>query len=484
MNSHNFGRILVNGNPTWKVRILLTFSLLTSNFRLTLLWLFACLLLIYAGDIGRGFIADDFGWIYFSRIRSAADAWTLLVEGAPGFYRPLVALSFGVNERLFGLSPMAFAVTNLCMACAIMMGIVLLATRLGFPAVGGVFAAALWSLNFHGIGMALMWVSGRTSLLATLFAVFGAVAFVTGRSVVAGWLTFGALLSKEEPVLLPVIFALWRWVDARTENQAAARRIPAILRATWPSFAALAAYAVLRSRTEAFTPATAPSFYRLSAAPDVIVPNALQYLDRSLTFTAAVLLLGIVAFSRRWPRMTPLEWRTCVKGFVWLALGFAVTIMLPVRSSLYVVFPTIGSALIGLAAGSAVWRSVPDRRRRSAIVALCALPLLLWPIHYLRHQPTKEQAMLSTRVVARIRTGLAARPDAQRVVVYDDPLARPTVVSAFGGALAQAVELATGRAVPVEVTPLGSERSVPQAGPPSGTLEFRLQNGDLVPLDR
>jgi hypothetical protein len=216
----------------------------------------------------------------------------------------------------------------------------------------------------------------------------------------------------------------------------------------------------------------------------VIVPNTLQYLDRSLTFTAAVVLLGILVFSRHWPRLTALEWRTCVKGFAWLALGFAVTIMIPARSSLYVVFPTIGSALIGLAAGSAVWRSVPDRRRRSAIVALCALPLLLWPIHWLRHQPTKQQAILSSRVVARRRTGLAARPDAQRIVVYDDPQARPTVVSVFGGALPQAVELATGRAVPVEVTPLGSDRSLPQAGPRSGTLEFRIQNGDLVPLDR
>ena len=97
-------------------------------------------------------------------------------------------------------------------------------------------------------------------------------------------------MSKEEPILLPVIFALWLWIDRRP--------LGAIVRSTWPSFVALGAYLALRARTDAFTPATAPSFYRLSASPDVLLPNALSYLDRSMTFTAAVLLLGLIAFGR------------------------------------------------------------------------------------------------------------------------------------------------------------------------------------------
>ena len=299
-----------------------------------MLWLVVCILLTYAPDIGRGFVADDFGWISFSRIDSFAGAWTLLVEGAPGFYRPIVALSFGLNELLFGMSPAGYALTNLAMAFAIVIGLVWLGTSLRLPAVAGVFGAGLWVLNFHGISSALIWISGRTSLLTTLFAVFGAVALVRGRSIWAGWLTFASLMSKEEPILLPVIFALWLWIDRRP--------LGAIVQSTWPSFVALGAYLALRARTDAFTPATAPSFYRLSASPDVILPNALSYLDRSMTFTAAVLLLGLIAFGRL--RATPLEteWRTAAKGAVWLVLGFAVTILIPVRSSLYVVFPTVG----------------------------------------------------------------------------------------------------------------------------------------------
>lgn len=435
-----------------------------------------CLLLTYTPNVGRGFVADDFGWIYFSRLRRVSDVRTLLVEGAPGFYRPLVALSFGVNEWLFGLSPMAYAVTNLLMAIGIIVGIVRLATALGFRATAGVFGAGLWALNFHGVGMALMWVSGRTSLLTTIFAVFAADALVRQRTLWAGWLTLAALLSKEEPIMLPVIFATWMWIDRWP--------LASIVRATWPSFAALAAYLALRARTDAFTPATAPSFYRLSASLDVIVPNALQYLDRSMTFTAAVLLLGLIGFARQRPPLGPVAWRTIVKGGAWLALGFAVTILVPVRSSLYVVFPTVGSALIGMSVGEAIWRSIPARRQRLALIALLLLPIFVLPIHWLRHQGTKQQALLSARIVARIRSAVVSQPDITRIVVLDDPQARPTVASAFGAELPRAVELATGRALPTELIALGPSRSIPDRARAAGTLAFVLENGSLVLLDR
>jgi hypothetical protein len=448
-------------------------------------WLFTCLLLAYGLDVGHGFIADDFGWIYFSRIRSLADAWTLLVDGTPGFYRPLVGLSFGLNEMVFGLSPAAFAATNLALAAGIIAGIVGLARALGWPAVAGVFGAALWALNFHGISMALVWVSGRTSLLTTICAVWAGVAHLRGHGLWAGWLTLGALLSKEEPVLLPVVFAAWTWLDTRvTGERSAARTIRTVVRATWPSFAALAVYFAMRARTDAFTPATAPSFYKLSASPGVLIPNTLQYLDRSLTFTAAVLLLGFLIFSRRRVRLAPLERQTLARGVAWLVLGFGVTIMIPVRSSLYVVFPTIGSALMGMAAGAAVWRSIPASRLRAALIALVILPIVLLPIHWARHRTTRQQAVLSSRVLARIGSAVSLAPDASRIVVVDDPQARPSVASAFGAELARAVELATGRALAAAIITRDPSGLLPASVYEPGTLAFVLDNGDIIPLGR
>jgi hypothetical protein len=438
-----------------------------------LVWLVVCVLLTYGPSAGRGFVADDFGWIYFSRIDSAATPWRLLVEGAPGFYRPLVALSFGLDELLYGLSPAGYAITNLVMALAIVAGIIRVGVLLRLAPVAAVFGAGLWILNFHGISTALLWISGRTSLLTTMFAVFAAVALVRGRSLWAGGLALASLMSKEEPVMLPAIFALWLWIDRRP--------ILAIVRMTWPSFAALAIYLALRARTAAFTPATAPSFYRLSASPDVLLPNALSYLDRSLTFVAAVLALGLLVFARVRSGVAESERQAALKGLVWLVLGFAVTIMIPVRSSLYVVFPTVGSALIGMAAGSWLWRTIPQPRRRYAAAAVFALPLAVLPIHWLRHQTTKRQGMLSSRVLEEVRTASRAPAGIARVVVLDDAGARVNAASAFGAELPRAVELVVGKPVPVEL--IGSQEpraASDHAASGQDTLVLRVQDGTVT----
>ena len=444
----------------------------TVSFRRAVIWLVLCVVLTYAPDIGRGFVADDFGWIFFSRIDSIATAWKLLLEGAPGFYRPIVALSFGVNEMLFGMNAPAYAIANLAMAFAIVGAIVWLGRLLGLPAIAGVFGAGLWILNFHGISSTLIWISGRTSLLATLFAVFGAIALVRGRSLWAGWLTLVSLMSKEEPVMLPAVFAMWLWTDRRP--------LVEVVRATWPSFAALGVYLALRARTEAFTSATAPAFYRLSVSPDVLLPNALAYLDRSMTFTAAVLLLGLLAFARIRTNPLELERRAAAKGAVWLVLGFAVTIMVPVRSSLYVVFPTIGSALIGMAVGSWVWRSIPEPRHRPAVVAIFVLPLLLLPIHWLRHQTTKRQAMLSTQLLETLQSAIAQSPGTIRIVVLDDEPGNVTAASAFGAELPRAVELVAGKPLQVELVAPNQAEGAGHYLRAAGTIVLRVDEGSAT----
>ncbi|MBM3771113.1 MAG: hypothetical protein FJW27_07465 [Acidimicrobiia bacterium] len=114
---------------------------------------------------------------------------------------------------------------------------------------------------------------------------------------------------------------------------------------TWPSGAALGVYLVLRANTAALTPATAPSYYALSASPDVLVPNVLEYADRSLTFAAAALLLGLLVLVRQKPSA---EWfgeqerGVALKGCVWLVLAHALPALVPVRSDLYACLPAVG----------------------------------------------------------------------------------------------------------------------------------------------
>jgi hypothetical protein len=132
-------------------------------------WLGACFGLIYLGDIGHGFVKDDFSWILHSRIGSGEDLWRVLTDAPLGFYRPLVGLSFSLDYLLFDLAPLAYALTNLGLVIGISIALVLLAKRLGLDQETAIVAAGLWLFNVHGINMSLMWISGRTSLLATLW---------------------------------------------------------------------------------------------------------------------------------------------------------------------------------------------------------------------------------------------------------------------------------------------------------------------------
>lgn len=163
--------------------------------------LVAALLAIYGPGIGRGFIKDDFVWIAQNRTEGPADLLVPFLQ-APDFYRPVVALSFAADWRLFGVEPLGYGLTNLALLLAAAVALGRLAVALGLPRGGAFAAAAVWSLNFHGINMALLWISGRTSLLATLFALLAAGAFVRQRPQAAGWALL-AMLSKEEAVLLP-----------------------------------------------------------------------------------------------------------------------------------------------------------------------------------------------------------------------------------------------------------------------------------------
>jgi len=184
-------------------------------------WLLICLALAYVPDMGHGFIADDFGWILHSRVRGPGDLARLFTTAPMGFYRPVVSLSFLLNEPMAGLTSIAYGLVNLALVLAVAGAIVTLCQVLGLGGGYGLFAAGVWTFNIHGVGMALTWISGRTSLLATLFAVLAAIAFTRQRRGMAGLWTGLAVLSKEEPILLPMVFIVWTAVERQPSRTVA-----------------------------------------------------------------------------------------------------------------------------------------------------------------------------------------------------------------------------------------------------------------------
>lgn len=241
----------------------------------------------------------------------------------------------------------------------------------------------------------------------------------------------------------------------------------------WPLFAALAIYLVLRLQSGAFWPATAPSYYQLTIQPSILFSNALEYLDRGATWPAAVALL--VAFAARTrPILAPGERRILALGALWFAFGYAITVSVPVRSSLYAVFPSIGACIAVAAVVAAIIRQQPGRALRTLAVA-SVIPLLLVPVYRARNVRLVAPADLSATVLRDVERAATPFPAGVRLVLIDDPAARFTLDAAFGGLLPDALALTLGDQFEGEILGAGDVSKVRR----DGALVLALRDGRL-----
>ena len=105
-----------------------------------------------------------------------------------GFYRPMVTLTFSADFALFDLHAFGYALTNFLILASCVWAVRRFNQAIGLDWVTATVACALWALNFHGIGGALLWISGRTSLLVTLFALVCMTSWVHRQYLAtAGW---------------------------------------------------------------------------------------------------------------------------------------------------------------------------------------------------------------------------------------------------------------------------------------------------------
>jgi hypothetical protein len=436
----------------------------------------ACLGASYLADLGRGFIKDDFAWIEAGRFSGPGGLLELFGRDL-GFYRPMVALSFGLDERLFGLDPYAFGATNLLLVllCAVALGTA--ARSLGLSTPAALSAAMLWSFNPHGIGGAVMWISGRTSLLALLFALLATWAWSRGRWLLAVPAYALALLSKEEAALLPLVLAVWGAVLGEGERPERARRFALTLLAFSP---ALVLYAALRSRTAAFLPWSAPEYYAPTTSAGALLRNVLEYLDRTSTFVVAGLLVATaVAWAR--PRLARRERQWLVLGAAWVAGGLATTVALPVRSSLYAVYPSAGAALAAGAVLGALWRDAPAVARRRLAVAAVLVPLVMLPVQRSRNVRMVRHGELSARVVSLVQEHRRALRRGSTLALADDPAQRVNLANTFGTLMDVAARV-VARVPPgrVRIEPDPATGGYLPYGAPA--LRYRLEGAELRPV--
>lgn len=437
----------------------------------------AAFLLIYVPDVGHGFISDDFSWIKGSRF-AGWEGLLGLFRTHNGFYRPLVSLSFAANERLLGLRPLGYGLTNLGLALGCAAAIVALARGLGMAKGAGLLAACLWMLNPHGIGMSVLWISGRTSLLLTLFSLLAAHEAVKGRQKSAAAFCLLALFSKEEAVLLPAVLMLWAGWRANGAADFDARRA---FRRTWPLFLSLATYLALRSTTGAYLPTTAPPFYRPSLEPWLLLRNVLEYTDRACTFPLAAALL-LSALTARRPRLGAMERRWLEMGLLWLIGGYGLTVFLPVRSSLYACLPSVGPVLAAAAVSTAVWAAASEQGRRRALAAAALIPFLVIPIYRARNVRWVTPAEVSSHVIEGLGEGV---PPGLALVLRDE---NGLIARAFGTLVEEALRMALDRPglhvwlePPPSLWPYSGLHPVAEGEP---AVVFELKGGRLGPASR
>jgi len=405
---------------------------------------FVVFLAVYAPAVGLGFISDDFGWIEHSRVTSFHDIVRFL-SVAPGFYRPLVSLSFAANYALFGTHALGYGWTNLALAVLDAVLLSRLARAAAVGQAGAAAAAAVWLLNFHGIGMALLWISGRTALILVACALVAITGVIRG-SILAAVLGFAAaLLSKEEAVVLPLIAAAA--ISLGIGHRYSRRELAALGAA---ALALLAGYVLLRTSAGAMTPWTAPSYYRFTFAPAALARNALEYADRTATFAAAVALVGFVIM---WPRTVHVNRRLLLFALAWCVAALVPTIAIPSRSSLYACFPSIGAALACGHLLERCWESCRRRRPVWALAAMATIPVMCLPVYLARTQRWTELAVFSSNVLEDLAPHVRTWPDRTTLVLVDDRSVRTNLDSAFGSLITDAVSLRMKRDVNVWVEP-------------------------------
>ncbi len=219
-------------------------------WRLPLPWLLFALVLAAWWPIHPWWQSDDFIALHYSanlgRALSDFTGNQYGLEGVVWFYRPLITLSFAIEQLVAGgpapfLAHLANAIGHALCAC---LAGVLAARYLG--GVRGFFAGLLWGLSPTST-TAVMWAVGRVDVFSGCFVLLAIVLGLRALDRGARTIGIGAVIAsvlafccKESALVLPGLMALAAFGAARP-----GRRVAHAVR-TWPVFALTGGYLVLR----------------------------------------------------------------------------------------------------------------------------------------------------------------------------------------------------------------------------------------------
>lgn len=283
-------------------------------------WLLPVLLTlaVYAEVIQGGFVWDDHTLIesqaLVQHVGPLPDYFTRMFWSDPdavssGYYRPLVTLSYALEQQLWDGAAAGFHLTNLLLHLVVVVLVYLLARRGGASPRAASLAAAVFGV-FPRLSESVAWVSGRTDVMATGFVLAALLACSADdpgrrRPWAAGALLFLGLLCKE--LAVAGILGLLVLEHARVRSGARARAQAA--HAVVPALLALLLYGALR-------------LYALSQDVRGLAPVESGAMDLSQRGLAALAALGHYAAMLATPLSPRLEIGTLgVHPPAWVVLG-------------------------------------------------------------------------------------------------------------------------------------------------------------------
>lgn len=188
-----------------------------------------CLLFLTAGVVlfapilGAFFLSDDFTLLEAIKHGGPLGIWW---RGA-NFFRPLVAASLYLDYRLYGLHPLGFHLTNVLLHSGCAFFVYRIAAALSLDRLTALLAGvAFLALPAHSESVS--WISGRTDLLASFFALAALDVWMRragrpSRLFLSLALSFVGLCAKESVITLCAIVFFWDWLLARPATAAGPR---------------------------------------------------------------------------------------------------------------------------------------------------------------------------------------------------------------------------------------------------------------------
>ncbi len=334
---------------------------------------------------------------------------------AVAFYRPLTTLSYALDHAVHGPNATGFHLTNLLFHALNVALLFAFARRLGAAVVAATLASVAWGVSPR-LAESFAWVSGRTDVLATTFALAALLvwdrASVRRTAASAVLVALGAL-AKEVALAAAVGMAVagvaaWLRVPAEARERAAS----AFTRAVAPLVVALGVSVGLRVAAgipfagdtlalgafgRAWTVLEALGRYAFMLATPWAAHaqlGLLGVLDARFCVLGAAVLVALVALAVRFGRRSPsaqvlAAWVT-VAAALGLVLHVAPLSGLVVAADRFLYLPT---ALICALVARGAAAVAPARRRAVAGVALAAT-LLLGATGFARVSDWRDEAAL------------------------------------------------------------------------------------------